>query len=666
MKKLLFWLFATLIFFVPLILWPYTSEVFEFNKMVLVYILTVLVAGSWIIRMIIERKIIFRRTLLDFPLLAFLVSQLISTLVSIDPYTSWFGYYSRFNGGMFSVISYSLLFWAFVSNIEKNDVVKLLKYSLLPSAVLVSIYGVLEHFGIDKSIWVQDVQSRIFSTLGQPNWLAAWIVALIPITQSFALGEKTKNTKFWIYAGISVLFFATLLFTKSRSGLFGTVVAELVFWGLTLWKSKSEILRPFLILNSIFLILAILIGTQFTPSIGQLFTKGPSTKEQATSGNTALETGGTESGTIRKIVWSGALQIWLHYPIFGTGVETFAYSYYQFRPAAHNLTSEWDFIYNKAHNEFLNVAASTGTVGLGSYLVLIGFSIYILVKKPGILNYSLLAGYLGLSATNFFGFSVVPTQLEFFLFPAFAIVLMNEELRIKNEKKGTLTNNQKVGIAAILILLSYLLFLISRYWYADTRYNFGKAYSSQGKYSDAVNYFNEAISFVPDQAIYRSDLANAYANQALISFKQKDATATKASIDSAISESDKAVALSPANLNIKRSRFAVFVILSTINPNYLLNARDTLEEAVKLAPTDAKLFYNLSLTYARTRQTDKAITALQKTIELKPDYRDARLAYALLLISLKRTAEARVQLEYILTNIAPNDSLTKQTLEGIR
>ena len=56
------------------------------------------------------------------------------------------------------------------------------------------------------------------------------------------------------------------------------------------------------------------------------------------------------------------------YPLFGTGVETFAYSYNFVRPLTHNLTSEWDYVYNKAHNEYFNYLATTGFIGLISYL----------------------------------------------------------------------------------------------------------------------------------------------------------------------------------------------------------------------------------------------------------------------------------------------------------
>src|SRR3972149_3199266 len=100
-------LFKILLFFVPLIVIPLTSELFEFNKMVATYILTVLIVVFWLVRMVKERKVIFRRTILDIPLLIFLLSQLASTLVSFNTRTSFLGYYSRFNGGLLSSFCYA-------------------------------------------------------------------------------------------------------------------------------------------------------------------------------------------------------------------------------------------------------------------------------------------------------------------------------------------------------------------------------------------------------------------------------------------------------------------------------------------------------------------------------------------------------------------------------
>ncbi|MGA2910949.1 MAG: O-antigen ligase family protein [Candidatus Microgenomates bacterium] len=669
-QKIIFWLFAILLFFVPLILWPFTSEVFEFNKMVLVYILTTLITGTWLAEMIIEKKFVFRRTILDIPILAFIGSQIISTILSIDPLTSFLGYYSRFNGGLASVFCYALLYWAFVSVIDIKQTMKLI-YITLGSATLVAIYGVLEHFGIDKNLWVQDVQSRVFSTLGQPNWLAAWLIALTPATWYLILTTNFnfRDYKFWLYFSLSILLFWTTIFTKSRSGYLGFATAFIIFWALAVWKKKKDeigkLIIPFIIIGVSVFAVCLISGTELTPSIGQLISHKPATALTDTS-TTALETGGTESGTIRKIVWKGAIQVWLHYPIFGTGIETFAFSYFKYRPPEHNLTSEWQFIYNKAHNEYLNFMANSGTVGILTYLSVIGFSIYVFVKnRKNLLIVSLFAGYLSLLVTNFFGFSVVPTQLELFLFPAMAFVIA-KELPTSGNKSDNLNGIQKFFLLVIVFCGLSVLFAIGKYWYADTLYASGKAYNSVGKPDVATNYLTRAISLEPGQPWYYSELANSYASLAVGLNQAKDTADAQKYSDLAVTTSDKVAALAPANFIFKMSRFGVFVMLSTVNPNYLLQAQAALLDAINSAPTYASLYYNLGLTYARTNQTDLAIQALQKAIELKADYADARLAYAILLIGQKQNAEAKVQLNYILTKIDPNNSLAKQTLASIK
>ena len=96
-----------------------------------------------------------------------------------------------------------------------------------------------------------------------------------------------------------------------------------------------------------------------------------------------------------------------------------------------------------------------------------------------------------------------------------------------------------------------------------------------------------------------------------------------------------------------------------------MNAQKLLYEAIELAPTDAKLHYNLALIYARTGNGEKAKEILSETIEMKDNYRNARLALALILKEENKLEEARYQLEYILKNIDPDDKLSEQELEKL-
>lgn len=453
--KIIHYTFYALFFLVPLIFLPGHVELFQFNKMMTVYFTTTIITSAWIIKMILQRKISIRRTPLDIPILLFLFSQVASTVFSIEPYTSIWGYYSRFHGCLLSSISYIFLYYAFVSNagdesglvretpqqkLDKPDkfspgtrarlkawldpgkqrenrtkplVTKKISVgfvqncitALLASATTVALYGILEHFGIDEHYWVQDVRNRVFSTLGQPNWLAAFLVTITPLAMFFSVYPRnhqrnsTKSLKLnrllsTIYLVVVAMFYLTLLYTKSRSGLLGFAVIYVAFWGLVWLSAKRkgqrelknkqkpllQALRPtpyalnsFLKTSIILLVITLSIGTPFTPNITQIakrLTTKPSPIQSTIKATPKRPVGGTPSEEIRKIVWRGAINVWRQWPILGSGVETFAYSYYNFRPIEHNFVSEWDFLYNKAHNEYLNFLATTGILGLGSYLLL--------------------------------------------------------------------------------------------------------------------------------------------------------------------------------------------------------------------------------------------------------------------------------------------------------
>ena len=208
--------------------------------------------------------------------------------------------------------------------------------------------------------------------------------------------------------------------------------------------------------------------------------------------------------------------------------------------------------------------------------------------------------------------------------------------------------------------------LISKYWYADYLYATGIFYNTKNKPDVAVSYFKKALDLEPNQPKYHNDLASSYANLTLDAYNQKDATKASEFANLALTESQKAIELSPANTNFKRSRFGIFIMFSTANRNFLLSARDVLITAIAQAPTDAKLYYSLGTTYARIGQIDLALSTLKKTIELKSNYRDARLAYGILLVKQNKNLEAKSQFEYILKNIDPNDAITQQNLESVK
>jgi len=701
MVNVIAYLFYALLFLAPLVMNTATSEIFEFNKIILLYFGSTFIITAWIIRMIGERRVIFRRTFLDLPLLLFIGSQGISTLLSIDFRTSLLGYYSRFNGGFVSIVCYALLYWAFVSNLSRRHVLFIV-YCLLFSSIPVCLYGIAQHFGVDKDIWVQDVQNRIFSTLGQPNWLAAWIDAIIPLIWALSLNSKFKvqNAKlqfkiqnYWPDV-LSIILFITLLFTKSRSGLLAFGIESIVFWGLCSLRIRKDdktywfsFVKQLLILNFALLTVAIFIGTPWTTPI--ISNQQPSVQTQ--SPTTALESGGTESGEIRKIVWQGAFDIWKSYPIFGTGVETFAFAYYQFKPEAHNYTSEWDYLYNKAHNEYLNYLATTGIVGLISYLAFIGFVFYqfkmqnakfkVIVQNAKLansnklltfncnfelctLNFALISGFTSILVTNFFGFSVVPISLLFFLFPGMAMTAISDKTQVTSWEKSN--RNQMIGISLVLLVTCYLLLSIFNYYSADLSYAAARQANRSKDVITAQKELTSATEKEPNESVYWDELALSNKQIAIALSESKQIEKGKKYVKDAIDESKQAIELSPHNVNFKRNYAATLTALSSYDQTYLVEANSVLKESVQLAPTDPKLQYALAASYYRLGQLDQAIVEMKKAIDMKKDYKDTHYALALMYEDAKQNDKAKEEFEYILEKIDKNDEQVKKELDELK
>ncbi|PIZ47524.1 hypothetical protein COY29_05070 [Candidatus Woesebacteria bacterium CG_4_10_14_0_2_um_filter_39_14] len=525
-----------------------------------------------------------------------------------------------------------------------------------------------EHFGIDAHRWVQLVQIRVFSTIGQPNWLAAWLVALIPLTWGFLLNSKSKLQNL-LYYSLFIILLLCFLYTKSRSGLLGLTVAFVAFWGLLFWfkrRTAKKILKPFLIITSLLVIFNLFILTPWQPK----FLNFKSTTPQNPVAAQEIPTGGTESGEIRKIVWQGALGIWRHHPVLGTGPETFAYSYYWYRPRAHNDVSEWDFLYNKAHNEYLNYMATTGTIGLAAYLFLIASYLFWALKKSRKAELlALFSGFLSILATNFFGFSVVSVSLFFFLYPAisFNLIKDKEEQTIKKSKKQQLkTPWPWLAFGGILLLAFYLLISTLKYWYADTRFALGEKLNKSSEANKAFPFLQKAITFRSSEPIYYDELSLSAANLAVSAAKQEQATLSAQLVDLAITSSDRSLKISPYNLNFWKNRTRLFYSLAEIEEKYTQQALESLLMANKLAPTDAKIVYNLALVYAKLNQEETAIKTLEEAVNLKPNYDQARYALALFYEKKDEIDKAKEQLNYILEKINPSHEAALEKLKTLK
>ncbi|MGD9128950.1 MAG: O-antigen ligase family protein [Candidatus Woesebacteria bacterium] len=746
LRQIILFFFHFLLISTPFIFTWVNEELFEFNKMLFVYLLTTLIAASWLARMILEKRIIFKKSRLDLPIRFFLLSQILATIFSIHQRTSIFGYYTRFHGGLLSTISYIVLFYAFISNVKAKELKSFLKSSLL-AAFLISLYAIPEHFGhslscipincsftscssikqiissYDVSCWVQDVRNRVYASLGQPNWLAAYLITLLPLSISFFLKSKPlsllatlkKNTNS-VFNKINNLFyflnpfliFTALLFTKSRSGILALAFALVIYTLGIIWlEGKKQfnfrqifikpLFKSLLLLYTVFFLIAGIFGTTFTPSLKELwYSNSSQTTESINSPKTKniekIPSGGTESGDIRKVVWKGAIGVWLRYPLFGSGVETFAYSYYQNRPLEHNLLSEWDFLYNKAHNEFLNFLATTGIVGFIAYLaLLVSFFIVasrsLLKEKQAeffLITLGLVTGLIALSISNFFGFSTVMVSVLLFLYPAFVIVIESKKLKVTkkssqtklSQKQSLLTIKSQfkkiifaipspISLSIVALVIFYCLNSIANIWLADFHFTQGKALVQKARVTEGLSEIELAIKKSPHEALFYNNLATIYADLALKLNMIEEKEASLELAENALELSNYALFLNPRHLIFYKNRIYILNSLAELKKEYLQEAELTAKQALLLSPTDAKLMFQLSQIKFQLGDIDEAFQALEASIKMKDNYLEARFYLGQRYEMLKLYPKAKEQYQYLLEHFLPNDPKIKERLEVV-
>lgn len=730
-NKILHFLYYSLFLITPLVMFSQTSELFEFNKMLFIYAISSTVLFLWCVKMLQANKIIFRKTVLDIPIGLFFISQVLSTVFSIDIHTSLFGYYSRFNGGLISIISYIILYYALVSNFNEDECVsfmkRLIKISFIASIIVIA-WGLPGRFGYDLSCFVFIGQlnnncwtnqfrpaERMFSTLGQPNWLGAYLavhffIGLYYFITSLTEDKETLNKKApYLYAGYMMLNYAAILFTRSRStllavgGCFVLFLCYIICVKRTVLKYAGYLLIAFFAVTIIFKTGISSLDRFITPQWygNKLFHTKKSFPENEQKSvflppEASFDVGVTTSYDIRKIVWKGAKELGLQYPVFGTGVETFAYSYYFVRPVEHNNTSEWDYLYNKAHNEYLNYLATTGFAGLASYILFIGWIMVIAfiniknqilkIKIEENIIFYLLLGWITILITNFFGFSTTTVNLLFYCIPAFIIglaVTKNNDVAASDAKnrqamslKDRILHSRKAMATFIIIVAAYIYCMtgIVSYFIADTKYALGDIYLKNGDYESAANLITQA-SQIRYEHVYEDKLSYAIANLAFMASYQKQTELSKKLMEMSIGYNTKSLKAALQNVMYwktgAKNQYLFYQI--DLNKQHLVEGIDNLGKARALSPTDPKIPYSLALFYTLLYDEEKkptnkelykakSLQVIDETIALKKDYREGYFLKGQLLKKYGDIKGAKAVFQFILEHINPQDEEAKKEL----
>ncbi len=636
---------TVLFFLVPLFFWSATSELFEFDKMLLVYLGAGILLTSETVRILNLPKPRIIRPKLLIPGLIFLLAMGLATIFSIDTHVSLFGYFDRFNGGLLSWLAYAVIYFALVQQ-EKERLEDLLRVNFA-SGLIVAIWGISEHFGhspscfllthsFDDNCWVESVKDRVFATLGQPNWMAAYLAMLFPLGLAKYLQTKKRVLGLGWFVWL-ILIFLGFVFTYSRGGSIGlgiALVAFLVLLGRKKIKTYLKLLIPLV------LTLAVLTVIFATPLTEHIFGSEP-----ARGIGTTVELG-NDSGSTRLVVWQGAWDIFTHHPLLGTGLETFGESFYNFRPVAMNQTSEWDFLFNKAHNEYLNYLATTGLIGTTAYLLLLAWFFYLGFRSirrgltETLTTTAALASVLGYLAQNVFGFTVVPLAMLFI----FDLAVLNwDHEDLWKPKLPKFWNKLRLFHLELLVLILTLAILMEgvSIWRANVAYADGLGSLSIGDSEGARLELTQATSLDPWEPNYQIELAQALANLAQTA---GPGDSGRALADRAKAWADRAVTISPDNLFLWRERGSLLEKLIKIDSQYRNLAEAAHLKAVAIAPTEPKVAKELADFYQSQNDLAAASKYYRQASQLKPGWLDPLIPLIKLEIEQGNLAQAKIDL----------------------
>jgi putative inorganic carbon (HCO3(-)) transporter len=495
--KIIFFLFALAVSVLPMVFVPWIRLEFELPKAAVFKGIAIAIWAVLIIKILIEKKIgiLGLRGWVGKAfwtgILGFVLALAVASMLSWAPWVSFFGSYLR-QQGFLQFLFYILFFFAGVLVFEKKDFVRLFRYIGF-GAVLVCVIAVMQRLfgGIDY---------RIFGTMGHPNFLGSYLVIAIPFLVGNCINGVGRGARFF-WSSCVILALITLFLTFSRAAILGLFVEILlmilIFWRTEIWKKITMILIGIVAFSGIF--------------AGSLFFAGEGSSFARLSGSGE---GGVAVST-RLAIWPWAVEMVLERPVFGYGPEMFQELFERKAPE-----SFWDLengglgsgklAADRAHNELLDIAASSGLVGLLAYLCVFFCVLKIAWRGRGDVFVS--AGFVSLISlfvVNMFGFS---TTVHYVLWWAIAAMIVVSgggkeilELKFLKNLNGKILAKIFVSLAVILTVFvsGWVIFNFSfRPILADYKYMQAANEVFAWRHLEASNDFKEVLRENPYEVFY--------------------------------------------------------------------------------------------------------------------------------------------------------------------
>lgn len=386
MRKIILFIYAFVIFFLPFAYSRFTDQVFEINKFTFLLITTGIVSILFIFVALPDFVLRKQQAIAVIFFTVFLAFLTLSTFYSLSPLMSFWGSDSHHQGLILYLAIFLLSFYAILLQPDKKEFFRYFLLPLLVVGAVQSAFSIIQYFKPDflfSDLELSAYPNRSFGTFGQPNYLAR--ILLFPFFISFYYFIYSfRKWKKALFCLLFILIFFGILATKSRAGLIG------LFFGLFLFTIVRAANWKQIILTFLG---TILLGASISFIFYNYFT----------------ERG--ESADIRLYIWRNFPQISKEInPILGAGLESQEMVLEKIEDPQLFEAINYNVL-DRAHNEIIDFIMQIGFVGAIFYLLFIGFAL----ASVGVRN-PLFVPVIASVLARMFGFFSVAELFIFFLF----------------------------------------------------------------------------------------------------------------------------------------------------------------------------------------------------------------------------------------------------------
>lgn len=624
-KKIIRWIVCLGAFLLPLWFLPFTSDVLEFNKQVLLFVMAGVGLVLFLVDMIKHGILRYRPTGLYWSLAFLVLAGIVSAVVSVNRYTSIFGTGASRSFSLVSIFSLAIFFFLAL-NTSTEDRGKRLRVVLTGSLALTFLVSVLQAFGL--ALFSGSFGKATFNTIGSLNTIGFLAAASLPLFLiPWHSGTPWKKTVFDIirYLGIASALLLLVIINWGPLWIVTFVTVLATMWFTSFGELRTSKMQFYALPMAIVALGLVLWITHF--NFANVKSKFP------------VEVSLTQSTS-----YSLSLASLKAHPL-GYGLENYAIAYDKLRSPASVNNIFFQARFTDSSSEFATMIAEGGIVMVLAFLAFLVYYLWLLVRqiRRGFGGYAdsgkLWASSFGLLLVFF----VYPVSLSilFVLIAVLALAITVSETesfeRIVDLESKSIYS--LLGSVAFIIGLACVLvggYFVASQYIANVK--FARAQTLKNTDQETTMLVDSINTYSHDSRVYRM-LSQVILTQIADDLKKGPQgrsttdynTALQNRISSAVSVAERSTIVDPADSENWVNRGYVYQnLISLVNRADQL-AIDTYKEALARSPANALVYLrvgNIYLTLAdNARKGTSRDTIDQYLDQAEQNYKKAIALY---------------------------------------